>query len=83
MKLFGFQPKGHGEYSFFTTAETKEEAIEKIWKKIRETEEKSKAGTLVSDTEHPYSFTFGSYEYGGFPEKYNCIEGDVLMNPND
>jgi len=30
MKLFAYQPRGHGQYSFFTIAETQEEAFKTI-----------------------------------------------------
>ena len=34
MKLYAWQPKGHGEYSFFVMAESKKEAIEEVEKYI-------------------------------------------------
>ena len=36
MKLYAFQPKGHGQLSFFVMAETKEQAIEQVGKHIAE-----------------------------------------------
>jgi len=37
MKLYAYQPKGHGEYSFFTIAESEEEAKKAVDKYIAET----------------------------------------------
>jgi hypothetical protein len=74
LKLFGFQPPGHGQYSFFVMAETKEAAVSYINKYIEDHLNKDD-GHFLSD-----------YYIQGWPEDYDiteAAEGNVITHAND
>ena len=71
MKLYAFQPQGHGEQSFFTIAKSEEEAI--------------KAVTKYIDTHYPKGSPneYDAYGFGTDYYKMTVIEeGQVVENNN-
>lgn len=73
MKLYAFQPTGHGQLSFFVMAESESEAIEYLNVHINK----------------KYKFNNGSYKYeaeGWGTDDYKLTimdEGHVIENDND
>ncbi len=71
MKLYAFQPQGHGEQSFFTIAKSEEEAIKAVKKHI--------------DTHYPKG-SLNEYDAYGFGTDYYKMtvieEGQVVENNN-
>jgi hypothetical protein len=71
MKLYAFQPQGHGEQSFFTIAKSEEEAIKAVTKHI--------------DTHYPKGSP-NQYDAGGWGTEYYKMtvieEGQVVENNN-
>jgi hypothetical protein len=76
MKLYAFQPKGHGQKSFFVMAESEKEAKEFVAKKIAE---------LLANEEDGISYS--DYDFSGWGTDYYCLEvfevGQVVLNDND
>lgn len=72
MKLYYFQPKGHGPYSYFVMAHDRKEAIHKIMGKMMELEREG-----IGDWHIP--------ENGGFhpSDLQEARPGEVLVNDND
>jgi hypothetical protein len=71
MKLYAFQPQGHGEQSFFTIAKSEEEAIKAVKKHI--------------DTHYPEGSPneYDAYGFGTDYYKMTVIEeGQVVENNN-
>lgn len=72
LKLFAFQPKGHGEYSFFVMAKKESEAIEAVEKWAE-----SEYGSYWRD----------EYFFGGWGTDYYTVKvfdrGQVVINDND
>jgi hypothetical protein len=70
MKLYAFQPKGYGQYSFFVMAENKTEACRAVERYIEE--------TYDSTCNLPYA-GFGTDAY-----KLTVLtRGEVIANAND
>ena len=76
MKLYAFQPKGHGQKSFFVIAESEQQAREFISNKIAE---------LLANGED--GFDYSDYEFQGWGTDYYRLEilevGQVVLNDND
>ena len=72
MKLYAFQPKGHGEASFFTIAKSEEEARKVVNKYVKDNYLKN--GKL-------------DYRAGGWGSDYYTLtvieEGKVIENDNE
>jgi hypothetical protein len=77
MKLYAWQPKGHGELSWFVVAESEAAACEKVWLEIQ------RRSTL----EFVSQGRIDKYDYDGFGTDYyelTVVEaGVVLTNNND
>jgi len=73
MKLYAFQPNGHGEKSFFVIAESEKEAREFVSKKIAE---------LLANGEG-----YSNYDFSSWGTDYYRLEvfeiGQVALNDND
>jgi hypothetical protein len=71
MKLYAFQPQGHGEQSFFTIAKSEEEAIKAVTKHIEKVYPKGSSN---------------EYDAHGFGTEYYKMtvveEGQVVENNN-
>lgn len=82
MKLFAWQPNGHGEQSFFVMAETEEQAKTAVEAKI--------ADLLAKNADENYYEDDGLYSefcFRGWGTDYYTLTvadvGDVVMNSND
>ena len=73
MKLYAYQPKGHGEYSFFVMAETEQDAFRYIQVYIDK---------FCRDEDG--SLSYESQSWGtDYYEVTSGIEGFVITNLND
>lgn len=72
MRLFAWQPKGHGSLSFFTIAENKEQALIAVQKYINKLQKEGQ--------ELPYEASGWGTDY----YELTILEvGDVAVNAND
>jgi hypothetical protein len=74
MKLYAYQPKGHGEQSFFTVANNEAEALENITRHIKEKLKEDKYNSI-----HPLGYS----EFGSDYYTLTVVEpGEVIENDN-
>lgn len=80
MKLYAWQPKGHGEESFFVMAENEEDARKFV-------EDKIQKGWYYSDEDICFQDMRVSYCTDGWGTDYYhltvCDVGQVITNAND
>jgi len=82
MKLYAWQPQGHGEQSFFVMAESEEQARQAVEAKIAELLAKGASDDYWEEDGH-----YTEYDFNGFGTGYYVLTvldaGEVALNDND